>query len=136
MNRPGRLLILIAILGLAVGPAMAGEPVALSGSYHWERGEESVDGELEVALTATGEGTWDVSFSFDWEGEPHVFGGTARGSLTGGLSGNVDSDDPSHPLKFEFTGAFSDGAFAGTHGYFNREGELVPSGTLELAAAN
>jgi len=44
-------------------------------------------------------------------------------------------DDPGHPLKFEFKGAFSDGAFSGTHGYFNREGELVDSGTLELTPA-
>jgi hypothetical protein len=39
------------------------------------------------------------------------------------------------PLKFELTGAFSDGTFSGTHGYFNGKGELVDSGTLELAPA-
>lgn len=135
MKQVGRLLFMVAVMSLAAGPGMAGDPVALAGSYHWERGEESVDGTLEVEMTATGEGTWDIAFRFDWEGEPHVFEGKAKGSLSGELTGNVDSDDPGHPLKFEFTGAFSDGAFAGTHGYFNREGELVPSGTLELAAA-
>ena len=51
------------------------------------------------------------------------------------LTGKVASDDPGHPLKFEFKGAFSDGAFSGTHGYFNGEGDLVDSGTLEFASA-
>jgi len=35
------------------------------------------------------------------------------------------TSDPGHPLKFEFKGAFSDGVFSGTHGYFNSKGELV-----------
>jgi len=51
------------------------------------------------------------------------------------LIGKAASDDPEHPLKFEFEGAFSDGTFSGTHGYFNGLGELVDSGTLEFAQA-
>jgi len=126
---------LVGVLVVIAVPGVAGERTNLSGSYIWERTDKTVEGELDVVLTPGDEGEWTVAFHFDWEGEPHVFEGTAKGSLTGDLFGNVDSDDPGHPLKFEFKGAFSDGTFNGTHGYFNSKGELVDSGTLEFASA-
>ena len=121
---------------LAVAPGLAGDEISFSGSFHWERPDgEEFDGELSAVFTPEKDGEWAVAFEFDWEGEPHVFLGSASGSLSGELSGKAASDDPGHPLKFEFKGAFSDGTFSGTHGYFNREGDLVDSGTLELAQA-
>lgn len=124
-----------ALLLLVTGiVAAAPEEVRLEGSFLWERGDEKIEGELtSVRLTPSGEGTWEIAFRFDWEGEPHVFSGTAEGSLSGELAGNVASDDPGHPLKFEFRGAFADGQFSGTHGYWNAKGDLIPSGTLTLA---
>ena len=102
-------------------------------TFAWVRADKSIDGELDVVFTPAGKEQWVVVFDFDWEDEPRVFEGTAKGSLTGDLIGNVASDDPGHPLKFEFKGTFSEGTFTGTHGYFNREGGLVDSGTLEFA---
>lgn len=127
---------LLGIFFLVTMPALAGEEASFSGSFVWERPDgERLEGELDVVFTPGDEGEWRVAFDFDWEGKPRIFEGTASGSLGGDLIGNVASDDPSHPLKFEFKGAFSDGTFTGTHGYFNRDGELVDSGTLELALA-
>ena len=128
-------ILFLAVVAVAALPSLADDEVTLSGSFVWERPDKSTDGELEVVFTPAGKEQWIVVFNFDWEDEPRVFEGTAQGSLTGDLSGNVASDDPGHPLKFEFKGAFSDGTFTGTHGYFNREGELVDSGTLEFVPA-
>ena len=135
MAIPVRLLVVLAIVIVAAGTAAADDEVALVGSFVWERSDKTLGGELDVVFTPSGTGEWMVAFQFDWEDEPHVFSGTAQGSLTGDLTGNVASDDPGHPLKFEFKGAFLDGKFTGTHGYFNGKGELVDSGTLELAPA-
>ena len=135
MTKNFRWFALLSAFFLAAVPILADDEVTLSGSYVWERPDETNEGELDAVFTPDGEGEWQVAFRFDWEGEPHVFEGTASGSFSGDLTGNVASDDPSHPLKFEFKGAFSAGTFSGTHGYFNSKGELVDSGTLKLAPA-
>jgi len=127
--------VVATVLAVAGTVAIASGEVHLAGSFFWKGGDEPVNGDLTTVLTPSGKGEWDVAFHFDWEGEPHVFAGKAKGSLDGELVGNVSSDDPDHPLKFEFRGAFADGEFAGTHGYWNRKGELVPTGTLKLAPA-
>ena len=130
-----RWLVALVIVIVAAMPSRADGEVTLAGSFVWERGNEIVEGDLEVVFMPRAEHEWAVAFHFEWEEEPHVFPGTVRGSLAGELIGNVASDDPSHPLKFEFQGTFSEGTFRGTHGYFNGSGELVHSGTLQLAPA-
>ncbi len=127
--------VVVCLIAGAIPATVAGDNARFSGSYVWDRPDQKTEGELDVVFTPTGEGAWNVVFRFDWEGEAREFAGTATGDLDGELKGNVDSDDPSHPLEFEFTGVFSDGKFNGTHGYFNRRGELVESGTLELVPA-
>lgn len=134
MRRRGRLIVLLGLVLVATLPGVTADEVTLSGSYVWERSDKSIDGELEAVFVPAGKREWTVAFRFDWEGKPHVFEGTARGSLTGELIGNVASDDPGHPLEFEFKGAFAEGTFTGTHGYFKKSGDLAHSGTLELAA--
>ena len=112
--------------------AMA-ETKDFSGSYVWERTDKTVEGELAIEVDDVSDGEWSIVFSFDWEGNDHRFEGRVTGDWDGDWVGQVDSDDPGHPLKFEFEGRFSDGVFSGTHGYFNSQGEFVPSGSLTFA---
>ena len=129
-----RLIVLLALAFTAGLPCPAGETIDFEGSFVWERNEKTEQGTLAVTLTPIAKNRWDVEFRFDWEGEPRLFTGTAWGSLSGTLTGKVDSDDPGHPLKFRFEGDFTEGAFVGTHGYYNGLGKLVESGTLKLTS--
>ncbi len=86
-----------------------------------------------VALfTQAGDEAWKVVFYFDWEGEPHVWKGTAKGNLSSGkLSGEVtaDLDDP---VTFSFAGKFEEGTFHGTHSQIREEDKRKQTGTLTL----
>jgi hypothetical protein len=128
--------LLASMTVLAAFPCAAGDPVALNGSFVWERDDTKQEGSLDVTLTPKENGQWDIEFRFDWEGEPRLFVGTAWGKLDGKLTGKVDSDDPGHPLKFRFEVDSAGGVLSGTHGYYNRMGSLIPSGTLELTSAD
>jgi hypothetical protein len=115
---------LVISLGLANG---ADEKRTLKGNYEWTGGGKK--GTLETVFTPAGEGKWDVAFHFDFRG-PHVYAGTAEGSLSGGdLKGKVQNDEKNR--TFTFTGAFTDGEFRGTHAEIGDDGEQA-TGTLTL----
>lgn len=98
----------------------------LSGDFVWSGGG---DGELEAIFTPTGDETWDVDFRFTFSGTPHVYSGTAEGTLAGALKGKVKSDGRNR--TFTFRGTFTDGVFAGTHAEITGAGEHA-TGTLTL----
>ena len=104
----------------------AAAETTLTGEYVWNRGPT---GDLKAVFTETGEGTWDVSFHFDFRETPHTYTGVAKGSMSGKLSGEVKNEDKKRTFSFE--GEFKDGVFSGNHE------ELTPSragetGTLTL----
>ena len=113
---------------LALSPAAVAEETVLVGEYHWNQGGAS--GDLKAVFESTGENTWDVSFHFDFRSKPHVYSGTATGSLTDGkLEGTVKNE--SKRRTFTFEGTFEDGTFSGDHSEITRS--EVRTGTLSLA---
>ena len=72
-----------------------------SGHYRWDG--QDLSGNLEAVFTPTGEATWDVSFSFKFQG-PHAFSGTAEGSLKRGkLEGTVRNERETRSYDFRGT---------------------------------
>lgn len=128
MKRILALAALSTVLLLALSPAAFAEETTLIGEYHWNQGGAS--GDLKAVFESTGENTWDVSFYFDFRSKPHVYSGTATGSLAEGkLEGTVKNETKRRTFTFE--GSFTDGTFEGDHSETTR-GELR-TGTLSLA---
>lgn len=112
-----------------VAAEAAAEAQVLTGEFKWNRQDHP--GALKAVFTPTGENTWDVAFHFDFRDEPHIYSGTAEGSLDkGSLKGKVMSDGD-EPSPFTFEGEFVDGKFEGTHAS-TREEEPQDTGTLTL----
>ncbi len=127
-----RALLLLLVASLA-GIAFADVSETLTGTFVWSRDDGERAGDVEARFTSTGNKTWKVSFHFDWNGEPHVWNGTAKGSLKKGkLEGEVVTDNKERPATFTFTGKFKGGAFKGTHARIRKEGEPRATGTLTL----
>jgi hypothetical protein len=99
----------LAVAGLA---SAADSNRTLKGTYEWTDGDKK--GPLEAVFTPAGEGKWEVAFHFEFDGQPHVYAGTAEGSLSdGNLKGAVKTENKKR--TFTFKGAFRDGTFTGTH---------------------
>lgn len=126
-----------SLLLLAAGSSVQAEDAkTLTGEYYWKQADENFPdqnlsrGALKATFEAQGEGTWAVSFRFEFRGEKHVYTGTAEGSLTdGALSGKVVTENQRSTFTFE--GAFEDGKFTGTHASL-RDGTVKDLGTLTL----
>ena len=116
---------LVMSLGLVTG---ADEKRTLNGSFEWTATGKK--GDLRAVFTPTGEGKWDVAFHFEFRGQPHIYAGTAEGTLKGGdLKGRVLNDEKDR--TFIFTGSFTEGEFHGTHAEIE-DGSEHPTGTLTL----
>jgi hypothetical protein len=127
-----RALLLLLVASLA-GIAFAEESEILTGTFVWERDDGEVSGDLEARFTSAGDKTWNVTFHFDWEGEPRIWKGTAKGSLKKGkLEGEVVTDNKERPATFTFAGKFKGGTFRGTHARIRKESEPRATGTLTL----
>lgn len=125
----------IALLTLAGGQAVADHDGAhaLEGEYFWTGG--NTGGELKAEFTSTGDGTWDVEFFFDFRDQPHVYTGTAEGSLTGGsLKGTVKNENKRRTFTFDGEVDETDLTFKGKHAEIRGEGERR-TGTLTLGPA-
>ncbi len=127
MKGTALVLVGVAIL-LAAGVAGAEESRTLTGEFVWNhRGNR---GDIEAMFTATGKETWDATFRFTFRGTPHVYQGTAEGSLKqGAFGGKVLNENKKR--TFTFTGAFKDGKFRGTHSEIEGQRE-IQTGTLTL----
>ena len=109
MKRSAVLLALLLVMPIAHG---APDTQTLTGEFFWSGGGAS--GDLEAVFTSTGEQTWEMSFLFEFRGRPHVYTGTAEGSLSQGeLRGKVKNENRGR--TFLFSGTVKDGKFQGTH---------------------
>ncbi len=124
------LLIATILLPLLGQSAMADDTQTLTGEYVWTNRDNK--GDLKAVFTPTGkDGIWDVTFYFNFRGQPHEYAGSAEGSLSeGALKGVVKNENKKR--TFTFAGEFEDGTFRGTHE------ETTPSragrtGTLTLS---
>ena len=123
--------VLTLLLSVQDGAVHSGDEVTLTGEFLWKHMNHT--GDLDTVFTRTGDGAWGVEFRFDWEGEMHVYRGTAEGSLTDGeLRGNVVRDNHERPQTFFFAGRFERGRFTGTHTALQASGGTHPTGTLTL----
>ena len=123
--------VLTLLLSVQDGAVPSGDEVTLTGEFLWKHMNHT--GDLDAVFTKTGDGAWGVEFRFVWEGELHVFRGTAEGSLTDGeLRGNVVTDSPERPQTFFFAGTSDGGRFTGTHRALQPSGGTHPTGTLTL----
>ncbi len=135
MIRVIRLLCGVGMLVAVCGIGMAGDDVTKTGTFVWEREDKEISGDLKAVFTPRGDADnqWDVAFHFDWEDGPHVYRGTATGSLAKGkLQGEVVNDNEEHKSTFRFQGKFKKGKFKGTHSHIGEEGEPKPTGQLTL----
>ena len=126
-----RALLVLLVASLA-GIAFADDDETLTGSFVWTNDEGEETGDLKAVFTKAGDMAWKVTFYFDWEGDPNVWKGTAKGNLSSGkLSGEVTAD-LYKPVTFSFAGMFKDGTFHGTHEQLREEGKRKQTGTLTL----
>jgi len=133
------LLVATLILGLAPAASAEDPPPAeataaapterkLTGQYVWTHAGQT--GDLEARFTPVEDGKWNVAFHFTFKGDPHVYAGTADGSLGAGeLSGKVFNEKKNR--TFTFHGRFEEGAFNGTHAEV-ADGKETEMGTLTL----
>lgn len=129
MKKPLVLLAAAALLAtLLVAVVHAASQQTLTGEYRWHQSER---GSLKAVFTPAGENRWDVDFHFQFQGRPHVYSGTAAGSLVDGtLEGKVSTENKRR--TFTFRGAFADdGIFRGTHAELSG-GRESRTGTLTL----
>ena len=132
-----RLLCSVAVFALAIGGSFAGDEVTLEGSFVWSRTDGNRTGDVRAVFTPQGEDEWAVSFHFEWEDGPHVYTGTASGSLSeGALQGEVKADGEQKKASFRFSGTFADGTFSGTHANLAEDGSLRDTGTITLRAGD
>jgi hypothetical protein len=128
--RKGAVLVvaMAGLVGALAGRCFAEDARTLHGSYALADGDGK--GDLRAVFTATGERRWDVAFHFSMQGKPHVYAGTAEGSLSeGALKGTVK--DEGKDRTFTFRGTFEGGKFQGTHAEITG-GREQPTGTLTL----
>jgi hypothetical protein len=126
MRRATLFVVALASLSTAPGGCAESGTETLTGEYKSGFG----DGDVTADFTATGSDTWDVAFHFRFDGQRHVYRGTAQGSLTAGrLAGEVATENGGR--RFSFDGAFSQGWFRGTH-YEVKRGRSERTGTLTL----
>jgi hypothetical protein len=101
----------VFIVSVHAGSGRIEETVTLTGEYVWN-GEKSG---LEAVFTGAGEGSWEVTFHVNWDGQPSVWKGTAKGGLSeGDLRGKAHPDGQQGP-SFVFFGSFVNGTFQGTY---------------------
>ena len=76
-------LVVLVVLSLAQAlPSNAEDAITLTGEFVWTQRDNS--GSVEAVFTPTGEGEWEVAFNFNFRGTPHLYSGTAKGSLSEG----------------------------------------------------
>lgn len=129
-----RLACACVLVALFSGWSLASDDVVLGGSFVWNSDDGDHKGDLKAVFSPKGDGKddWSVSFYFQWEESPHIWSGTAKGSLSeGALEGEVESDGE-RKSTFRFSGSFENGVFNGKHSTLTQEGETRELGTLKL----
>ena len=118
--------VVLAFVWTALAGSAESGTQTLTGEYKSGFG----DGDVEAHFTSTGREEWNVAFHFRFDGQRHVYRGTAQGSLSAGrLEGEVENENGRR--RFSFEGDFSQGWFRGIH-YEIRRGRSERTGTLTL----
>lgn len=131
MTRKLRNLVLLTIFVSSIAYAATGETRTFSGYYRWDG--QDLSGNVKAVFVPTGEATWDVTFSFKFQG-PHTFKGTAEGSLKSGkLVGTVRNERETR--TFDFRGTVKRGKFRGVH-FESTGGARRKTGTLSMKASD
>ena len=131
MTRKLRNLALLTLFVCSIAYAATDETRTFSGYYRWDG--QDLSGNLEAVFVPTSEATWDVSFSFKFQG-PHTFSGTAKGSLKSGkLEGTVRNERETR--SFDFRGTVKKGKFRGVH-FESTGGARRRTGTLSMKAVD
>ncbi len=131
MKRKLRNLVLLTFFVSSMAYAATDETRTFSGYYRWDA--QDLSGDLEAVFVPTGEATWDVTFSFKFQG-PHTFTGTAEGSVKSGkLEGTVRNERETR--SFDFRGTVKKGKFRGVH-FESTGGARRRTGTLSMKTAD
>ena len=110
-------------------PAPDGD-VTMNGSYLWTY-NNGKPGDLRAVFTPNGEGKFNVSFYFKFDGQNHTYTGTAEGSLdNGALKGSVTNENKRRTFTFE--GTCTNGKFEGNHAETTK-GRAGRTGTMKLS---
>jgi hypothetical protein len=127
------LLSTITILLIFTHTAVA-KDVNLKGTYKWVRKKGNTSGNIVATFTQTGKNQWKAAFKFNWKKTPHVYTGTATGSLTDGkIEGKIFNDTKKR--TFTFTGVVKNGVLKATHKEIKkRKGKeiIIDTGTIEM----
>ncbi len=124
----------IAIANNEIAKDTISKDVVMQGSYKWVRKKKETSGTITATFTPAGDNKWTVVFKFDWNKTPHIYTGTATGTLTDGkIEGKVLNDKKKR--TFTFTGTVKDGTLKASHKEIKkRRGKEIPTdtGTIEM----
>lgn len=132
-NRTSLAALAILFLAVAVAPlAFADDhgktpkPVVFTGSYDWSDGGSDF---LEATFEPDGDGAWDVTFRFKWNGNDYTWKGTARGSLEDGSE--LTGTGGANGRKWDWQATVADGVMNGRH--TEKQGDRdYDTGTFEM----
>lgn len=130
-SRPNRVHVALIAVFLAVSPlaaAPAGPPAEVfSGVYDWRSGGRD---DLRLEFEPNGNGSWRVTFRFDFDGRKYTWKGTAEGSLEDGsaLTGTASS----RSRKWTWDATLEEGVLRGRHREVRSRGRTYETGTFEL----
>ena len=115
----------------AAGTALASAPtgsVVMAGSFQWS-GRANKRSDLQAVFAPAGSNSWSATYTFDWDGKPTVFTGTASGDLANGkVTGTAQSG--SRTWRFEARGTA--GHLRGRHFETTNPKQEQPTGEFEL----
>ena len=121
----GLLLLVVAGVAWAAGKD---EAVTFRGEYDWTSGGSD---RLEAEFKPAGDGSWKVTFRFDFSGKGNTWKGTARGGLADGGEVEGTATWKRSGRSWVFRGTIEDGVFSGSHAEL-RDGRESASGTFRL----
>ena len=130
--KPSRARLAIGLLALVclLLPANLGaeETVTFRGEYVWDL--DGHQNQVEAVFTSTGEGTWDVTFDFDYARREGTYEGTAKGSLQNGTI-EAEVNDAGGTLRYRVEAEIEGDRLEGRHFDIYR-GRKKVGGTLRL----
>lgn len=128
-------LLFVLLLSLVVGcaPAQAADSERqLSGTFRWNQGSGK-DKPLDAQLTPIGDGVWQATFTFRFNGSRHRWRGELQGSLEeGDVTGTVSQGRGRRPRTWRIEGRVQDGVLQASHYEQRRRGGETLTGTIQL----